>query len=267
VVCKQLGFSPHGALAVSGEFFGEGELSVFFDRANCDGTESSLLECNYTSMPVSCDRLLDAGVVCQATATEYGNCTHGALRLEGGNITEGRVEICINNAWGTVCSDSYGSRDAKVICQQLGFDTAGAQPLRGSRAAAFGSGSGPIFLSQLDCLGDETSLLDCPTFSPPGLHDCDHTQDAGVRCIDINQCLENNGNCSQLCRNRVPDYVCDCRDGYALDPDNFTCSDIDECLTDNGGCSQNCTNTDGGYICECLLPGYDVVDVVNCSSK
>ena len=43
--------------------------------------------------------------------------------------------------------------------------------------------------------------------------------------------------------------------------------DIDECLTDNGGCSQNCTNTDGGYICECLLPGYDVVDVVNCSSK
>ena len=59
----------------------------------------------------------------------------------------------------------------------------GAQPLRGSRAAAFGSGSGPIFLSQLDCLGDEASLLDCPTFSPPGLHDCDHTQDAGVRCI------------------------------------------------------------------------------------
>lgn len=93
------------------------------------------------------------------------------------------MEICINNAWGTVCSDSYGSRDAKVICQQLGFDTAGAQPLRGSRAAAFGSGSGPIFLSQLDCLGDEASLLDCPTFSPPGLHDCDHTQDAGVRCI------------------------------------------------------------------------------------
>ena len=57
------------------------------------------------------------------TVTSVGStCTYGAVRLMGGsNQYEGRVEVCINNQWGTVCDDSWGSTDATVVCEQLGY--------------------------------------------------------------------------------------------------------------------------------------------------
>ena len=49
-------------------------------------------------------------------------CTNGTIRLAGGQSTnEGRVEICINGVWGSVCGDYWGSNDARVVCRMLGL--------------------------------------------------------------------------------------------------------------------------------------------------
>ena len=53
-------------------------------------------------------------------------CNDGDIRLSGGkNGTEGRVEVCNRNAWGTVCDDFWGNTDAQVVCNQLGFASTG----------------------------------------------------------------------------------------------------------------------------------------------
>ena len=48
------------------------------------------------------------------------------MRLVGGQSpNEGRVEICLEGQWGTVCDDYWGSVDAQVACRQLGYSSAG----------------------------------------------------------------------------------------------------------------------------------------------
>ena len=41
--------------------------------------------------------------------------------VNGPTMYEGRVEVCDNGAWGTICDNGWGTRDVQAVCAQLGF--------------------------------------------------------------------------------------------------------------------------------------------------
>ena len=70
VVCRQLGFSPQEALAVSLAFFGQGTGPIWLDDVNCAGTESRLADCTHNGVGThNCGHAEDAGVRCQLELT------------------------------------------------------------------------------------------------------------------------------------------------------------------------------------------------------
>ena len=53
-------------------------------------------------------------------------CENGDVRLRNGRRdSEGLVEVCFNNHWGTVCDDFWNNADASVVCRQLGLPPEG----------------------------------------------------------------------------------------------------------------------------------------------
>ena len=71
-------------------------------------------------------------VLLQGINTPSGVCETGDLRLElatetkMNNSIQGRLELCINNAWGTICDNLFGAEDAEVACSRLtGFSRQG----------------------------------------------------------------------------------------------------------------------------------------------
>lgn len=100
--------------------------------------------------------------------------------VNGTDRCSGRVEVLHDGQWGTVCDDEWDIRDAQVVCRAVDCGTAQTA----KSGAFFGQGVGGIWLDDVGCIGNETSLLHCrhPTL---GENNCGHGEDAGVVCSGI----------------------------------------------------------------------------------
>ena len=92
------------------------------------------------------------------------------------------MEVYYNGTWGTVCDDGWDLNDAEVVCREIGF----GQAVTARREAYYyEQGSEQIWLSGLNCIGTESSIVNC-SHSGWGMNDCNHSSKAGVRCAAPN---------------------------------------------------------------------------------
>ncbi|XP_064010380.1 macrophage receptor MARCO [Pogoniulus pusillus] len=105
---------------------------------------------------------------------EKGEVSHNEyIRIAGGS-NKGRVEIFHQGSWGTICDDGWSIQNANVVCRMLGYS-------RAISAFTATAGTGRIWLDDVNCHGNEHTILDCP--KPDwGVNNCSHSEDAGVEC-------------------------------------------------------------------------------------
>ncbi|XP_076153310.1 scavenger receptor cysteine-rich type 1 protein M130-like [Alosa pseudoharengus] len=169
VVCRQLDCgAPVEVLGAAA--FGEGEGQVWSEEIQCGGDETQIQLCPTSPMNNNCSHENDIGLICGVS-----------VRLvNGSSRCSGRVEVLHRGQWGTVCDNGWDLRDAAVVCRELGCGEA-VEALKG---AQFEQGSGDIWMSEVECVGSESTVKDCNA-QRWGAENCGHHQDAGVICSGV----------------------------------------------------------------------------------
>ncbi|MBN3326625.1 DMBT1 protein, partial [Atractosteus spatula] len=191
VVCRQLGCGSVVQIFNS-SVYETGNSAVCLTGIHCSGAESHLVNCN-SPQTVSCNigqdvALLCSGNICVSHVYKYVSVSldtisllaqHSLRLVGGGDDCAGRLEVYHNGSWGTVCDDSWDLADSQVVCRQLQCGTALNAPV----PASVSQGTGPIWLDKMECLGNESSLWECPS-AGWGQQDCGHKEDVTVLCSE-----------------------------------------------------------------------------------
>uniref|UniRef100_A0A3B4BDF7 Soluble scavenger receptor cysteine-rich domain-containing protein SSC5D n=1 Tax=Periophthalmus magnuspinnatus TaxID=409849 RepID=A0A3B4BDF7_9GOBI len=132
--------------------------------SSCPGNATSISECTLTKN----------SDVCQGIAL---SCLKEIRLMNGSDRCSGRVEVYFHKQWGTVCDDNWDMADAQVVCRAMDCGVA----LDIKPHSFFGGGEGDIWLDNVECAGNESTLTQC-AHNPIGDHNCGHGEDTGVIC-------------------------------------------------------------------------------------
>ncbi|KAK7481052.1 hypothetical protein BaRGS_00027688, partial [Batillaria attramentaria] len=145
---------------------------ILMDDVRCTGRETNLLDCQHITSH-NCGHNEDVALRCSSTAPRPST----TIRLVSGSTQyDGVLQVYSGGRWGTVCDDSWTSRESQTACRIL-FGSGYTGDLR--RASLYPTQTAPILMDNVRCTGRETSLLDCQHITS---HNCGHNEDVALRC-------------------------------------------------------------------------------------
>ncbi|KAI4905833.1 hypothetical protein NFI96_014560, partial [Prochilodus magdalenae] len=177
VVCRELGCGE-AVDALSDAHLGPGSGPIRMDDLDCTGSESTLKSCFLPGWDKhNCNHNQTAAVICSG------------VKLVGGSLCSGRVEVLHGETWYTVCDADFDQQDAEVVCRELGCGL----PVEVLGGAAFGRGESQVWSEELQCRGNESQIHSCPS-SPS--HNCSHINDTALECIGSVRLVDGGSRCA-----------------------------------------------------------------------
>ena len=116
-----------GAIEID-NLFGRGRARNVARNVYCSIGDQFLSNCSYTPITSGMRYESDdaAGVICQGNTSAPIQCEHGDVRLiNGTHRAEGRVEVCANGYWATVCYRGWDTVETEIVCKQLNLSYEG----------------------------------------------------------------------------------------------------------------------------------------------
>eukprot|EP00892_Ulva_mutabilis_P007273 jgi/Ulvmu1/4918/UM202_0003.1 len=173
VACRQLGFEDGvrvQATESSTVTRTMRRIPFILPGAVCTGNEDRLAACGGIGLDSTAEQCGPESIVTLSCFTNLDKALEGQLRLMGGQsgpaYEYGRLEILLRGIWSSICDrPSITPDSAQLACRLLGYDGGAALEFRGAYVFRFDSqvlaAPIPAALVELDCNGNETSLLQC----------------------------------------------------------------------------------------------------------
>ena len=164
IICEQLGHYKYlGPLPDEYMISVNASFPILLAKPTCSGKELDLKECPHWGWGPF-PHLAEFGaysVQCACDPKFVCGESESIIRLRSKSVPwKGRLEVKIDDEWGSVCGYGFSRESANVACRELGFGPSLTYHQRDPRNGGYGA----IKVRDVACVGNEESLLQCPHY-------------------------------------------------------------------------------------------------------